>query len=94
MCSSGEYCTDFFDSKIGVRQEYMLSPNLLKIVINDLPSYFTGSSQPVYSRLSLSRIPRDSLKYFEISVPRHIRIAELWLWSNFSSFPQYFVTCC
>ena len=29
-----------------------------------------------YSRLSLSRIPRDSLKYFEISVPRHIRFAE------------------
>ena len=30
-----------------------------------------------YSRLSLSRIPRDSLKYFEISVVRHIRFAEL-----------------
>ena len=30
-----------------------------------------------YSRLSLSRIPTDFLKYFEISVPRHIRIAEL-----------------
>ena len=29
-----------------------------------------------YSRLSLSRIPRDSLKYFEIFVPRHIRFAE------------------
>ena len=28
-----------------------------------------------YSRLSLSRIPRDSLKYFEISVHRHIRFA-------------------
>ena len=30
----------------------------------------------IYSRLSLSRIPRDSMKYFEISVPRHIRFAE------------------
>ena len=30
-----------------------------------------------YSRLSLSRIPRDSLKYFEISVLRHIKFAEL-----------------
>ena len=30
-----------------------------------------------YSRLSLFRIPRDSLKYFEISVVRHIRFAEL-----------------
>ena len=27
-----------------------------------------------YSRLSLSRIPRDSLKHFEISVLRHIRV--------------------
>ena len=32
---------------------------------------------PKYSRLSLSRIPRDSLKNFEISVVRHIRFAEL-----------------
>ena len=31
----------------------------------------------IYSRLSLSRSPRDSLEYFEISVPRHIRFAEL-----------------
>ena len=30
-----------------------------------------------YSRLSLSRSPRDSLKYFEISLPRHIRFVEL-----------------
>ena len=27
-----------------------------------------------YSRLPLSRIPRDSLKHFEISVLRHIRV--------------------
>ena len=30
-----------------------------------------------YSRLSLSRIPRDSLKHFEISLPRNIRFAEV-----------------
>ena len=30
-----------------------------------------------YSRLSLSRSPRDSLNYFEISVARHIRYAAL-----------------
>ena len=30
-----------------------------------------------YSRLSLFRSPRDILKYFEISIPRHIRFAEL-----------------
>ena len=29
------------------------------------------------SRLPLSRSPRDCLKFFEISVPRHIRFAEL-----------------
>ena len=34
-------------------------------------------SERTYSRLSLSRIPRDFLKYFEISVLRHIRFAEL-----------------
>ena len=30
-----------------------------------------------YSRLSLSQSPRDSLKYFEISLPRDIRFADL-----------------
>ena len=29
-----------------------------------------------YSRLSLTRSPRDSLNYFEISILRHIRFAE------------------
>ena len=29
-----------------------------------------------YSRLSLSRTPRDSMKHFEITVLRHIRFAE------------------
>ena len=31
----------------------------------------------VYSRLSLSQIPRDSLKHFEISILQHIRVAEV-----------------
>ena len=31
----------------------------------------------IYSRLSLSQSPRDSLKYFQISVLRHIRFADL-----------------
>ena len=30
-----------------------------------------------YSRLLLSQIPRDSLKYFEISIPRLIRFAKV-----------------
>ena len=31
----------------------------------------------IYSLLSLPQTPRDSLKYFEISIPRHIRFADL-----------------
>ena len=42
------------------------------LTINREGYHFRGSN--LYSRLSLSRIPRDSLKYFEISVPRHIRV--------------------
>ena len=38
---------------------------------------FLSDTLNLYSRLSLSRSLRDSLKYFEISVPRHIRFAEL-----------------
>ena len=57
--------------------------NLLGKII--LSSYFSVTEwkknahyfRIVYSRLSLSRIPRDSLKYFEISVVQHIRFAEL-----------------
>ena len=42
-----------------------------------------------YSRLSLSRIPRDSLKYFEISEPRHIRFAELRKKNRTTTFNKY-----
>ena len=31
----------------------------------------------MYNRFSLSQVPRDSLKYFELSVLRHIRFADL-----------------
>ena len=41
------------------------------------PDIISWRGSDTYSRLSLSRIPRDSLKYFEISVVRHIRFAEL-----------------
>ena len=43
----------------------------------DWPSDKVLGALSWYSRLSLSRIPRDPLKYFEISVPRHTRFAEL-----------------
>ena len=39
--------------------------------------FFFFSEHHVNSRVSLSRSSRDSLKQFEISVPRHIRFAEL-----------------
>ena len=67
---------------------FLLSPHFFASlwvlsVIYLLPVMIKGwvrrpqSEQNIYSRLSLSRIPRDSLKYFEISVVRHIRFAEL-----------------
>ena len=45
--------------------------------LEDLHADQTNISFYNYSQLSLSQSPRDSLKYFEISVPRHIRFAEL-----------------
>ena len=36
-----------------------------------------AKSKWIYSRLSLSRIPRDSLKHFERSIPRHIRVEKV-----------------
>ena len=35
------------------------------------------ANEPVRTVLSFFRTPRDSLKYFEMSVPRHIRFAEM-----------------
>ena len=37
----------------------------------------TSYSEYKYNRLKLSRSSRDSLKFFEISVPRHIRFVDL-----------------
>ena len=42
-----------------------------------------------YSRLSLSRIPRDSLKHFEISVPRHIRVERVRKTINWTTFNKW-----
>ena len=39
-----------------------------------LPFHQIRTKSSKYSRLSLSRIPRNSLKHFEISIPRHIRV--------------------
>ena len=40
--------TDFFSVHLGVQQGDNLKPNLFKIFINDLPSYFDKSLDPVY----------------------------------------------
>ena len=56
------------NAHVSIRLDYLLF-SFLKSV---LETQFL-----MYSRLLLFRIPRDSLKYFEISVARHIRFAEL-----------------
>ena len=50
--------------RLGYSIKMVMSPNGPLLVIR-------------YNRLSLSRIPRDSLKHFEISVPRDVRAAEV-----------------
>jgi hypothetical protein len=39
--------TDFFATKLGVKQGDNLTPNLFKIFINDLPSYLSNTKDPV-----------------------------------------------
>ena len=51
--------------------------NFTQHVKHKYSEIWRNSSNYIYSRLSLSRIPKDSLKYFEISeisIPRQIRV--------------------
>jgi hypothetical protein len=40
--------TDFFPTRLGVKQGGNISPNLFKIFINDLPDYLRDTQDPVY----------------------------------------------
>jgi hypothetical protein len=50
------YRTDFFNSKLGVKQGDNLSPNLFNLYANDLPSYFDASCDPVAINKAYSRV--------------------------------------
>ena len=60
-----------FISKRYIETDIMFSPPRIPFFISKT------LHRDRYSRLSLSRMPMDSLKYFEISVFPHIRFAEL-----------------
>lgn len=55
----GEHRTDFFKSKVGVRQGDVMSTNFFKIFINDLPDYLNDSPDPVFIR----DLPLNCLMY-------------------------------
>ena len=72
ICSTSDQ-NDLEESVRSVKQRFIKvssegSDNFLRDSVNKYTKY---------SLLSLSRIPRDFIKYFEISVPRHISFAEL-----------------
>ena len=55
----GEHRTDLFESKVGVRQGDVLSRNLFKSFINDLPSYLNDTPDPVF----VNDLPLNCLMY-------------------------------
>ena len=74
----------YFRESLGIRDNesrlyYIFAKISTELAFRKLQAHVTVffPRSRLYSRLSLSRTPRDSMKYFEISVPRHIRFAEL-----------------
>ena len=77
-----KYYTNLLDQRrIAIREKIsedgLLQQVNVSITIASFQWMLYNAMGMKYSRLSLSRSPRDFLKYFEISVPRHIRFAEL-----------------
>ena len=65
LCKRGE---------IAPKEQFLLFSTVFSIYLSMY--LFQGPNYIMISRLSLSQTPRDSLKYFEIFVPLHIRFAE------------------
>ena len=64
------------------RQGYMYNKasgvtHKLSCFLKDGVKTYQSFNETKYNRLSLFQSPRGSLKYFKISVPQHIRFAEL-----------------
>ena len=64
-------------ARIILHADFDTPSSTMLLALTDSQPRLTVNTRIKYSRLSLSRSRRDSLKHFEITVFRHIRFAEL-----------------